>query len=246
MSERPLADTILEDAWRAGYRAAQDGEPSPFGDSPAAHPADSAEALLRHACEQIKQDGGKVCPEYEVCNHAACESSYFAWAAADQALRRVAALQASAPSPAAEPDLTDFFRGVVAGIQSVKDADKEDANRYRTAAEPGAAFALEQARIYGASPATIERLGRAAAEGSEPLTRAERKVLVLSGYFPWGGDAWIHEDDEGTVMSGRDALAAAYASQTSDRRHAIEAERQRQVDSDEPEPGRAGGSMAMD
>ena len=30
--------------------------------------------------------------------------------------------------------------------------------------------------------------------------------LVRNRYFSWGHDAWIHEDDEGTVMSTLDAI----------------------------------------
>lgn len=39
----------------------------------------AAEAALTH----IKTDCGKVCEEYEICTHIACQSSYNAWAIAD-------------------------------------------------------------------------------------------------------------------------------------------------------------------
>lgn len=39
------------------------------------------------------------------------------------------------------------------------------------------------------------------------VARMERALLRLSGYFPWGYDAWIHESDEGTVLTTSEALA---------------------------------------
>jgi hypothetical protein len=32
------------------------------------------------------------------------------------------------------------------------------------------------------------------------------RVLRRLGWFSWGKDAWIHQDDEGTVLSTNDAL----------------------------------------
>lgn len=50
-----------------------------------------ADALERQqavveAMRTIKEREGKVCDEYETCTHAACQSSYNAWAIADEAL----------------------------------------------------------------------------------------------------------------------------------------------------------------
>ena len=41
---------------------------------------------LRAALLEIRTSYGRVCPEYELCTHAACASSYGAWATADIAL----------------------------------------------------------------------------------------------------------------------------------------------------------------
>jgi hypothetical protein len=41
---------------------------------------------LRAALETIRRDYGKVCTEYELCTHPACESSAGAWFEADRAL----------------------------------------------------------------------------------------------------------------------------------------------------------------
>lgn len=40
----------------------------------------------RRALEDIRRLEGKVCPEYEVCEHIGCQSSYGAWSIADGAL----------------------------------------------------------------------------------------------------------------------------------------------------------------
>lgn len=57
------------------------------------HPAEAHIPLsvaeeLADALELIRRDEGKVCPEFELCTHAACNSSYAAWAIADEALAR--------------------------------------------------------------------------------------------------------------------------------------------------------------
>jgi hypothetical protein len=41
------------------------------------------------ALEKIKSEEGKVCDQYEMCEHRACQSSYGAWAIADAALARL-------------------------------------------------------------------------------------------------------------------------------------------------------------
>jgi len=38
-----------------------------------------------------------------------------------------------------------------------------------------------------------------------------RRWLQLHGFFAWGQDAWIHEDDEGHVMSTADAIDLSIA-----------------------------------
>ena len=55
--------------------------------------AERAEAALA----RIKEAAGKVCEQYEICEHPACESTYAAWAIADEYLSGVR----SAASPAA-------------------------------------------------------------------------------------------------------------------------------------------------
>lgn len=42
---------------------------------------------LRAALERIRRDYGKVCPEFETCDHPACASSVGAWFEADRALK---------------------------------------------------------------------------------------------------------------------------------------------------------------
>jgi hypothetical protein len=44
-------------------------------------------ATYQAALQRIRDDYGLVCAEYELCTHVACESSYGAWATADEALR---------------------------------------------------------------------------------------------------------------------------------------------------------------
>lgn len=41
---------------------------------------------LRQALETIHRDGGKVCENYELCDHPACQSSHMAWSVADALL----------------------------------------------------------------------------------------------------------------------------------------------------------------
>ncbi len=49
-------------------------------------PRENADAGLRRALEEIKRDQGRVCENFELCMHTACQSSYAAWAIADKAL----------------------------------------------------------------------------------------------------------------------------------------------------------------
>ena len=41
----------------------------------------------KKALERIQKECGDVCEKYEICEHASCQSSYNAWAIADQALK---------------------------------------------------------------------------------------------------------------------------------------------------------------
>lgn len=57
-----------------------------------------ADALERQqgvveALRQIKAHEGKVCPQYETCQHESCASSYAAWVIADMALAALDAPQ---------------------------------------------------------------------------------------------------------------------------------------------------------
>jgi hypothetical protein len=45
----------------------------------------------------IKEHYGRVCEEYEICNHAACNSSYGAWAVTDEALSKIDSIASEAP-----------------------------------------------------------------------------------------------------------------------------------------------------
>lgn len=51
---------------------------------------------LAAALERIKADEGRVCERFEVCSHVGCQSSYGAWAIADEAL---AEYRAAYPKP---------------------------------------------------------------------------------------------------------------------------------------------------
>ncbi len=49
-------------------------------------------AMLRitvEALKEIKDTQGKVCNNFELCHHRACQSSYSSWAIADKALRDI-------------------------------------------------------------------------------------------------------------------------------------------------------------
>jgi len=47
---------------------------------------DSITNYLFRALMMIHRDAGKVCADYEICDHVACDSSYAAWAISDSAL----------------------------------------------------------------------------------------------------------------------------------------------------------------
>lgn len=42
----------------------------------------------KKALEKIRDNCGKVCEQYEICEHEACQSSYNSWAIADEALNQ--------------------------------------------------------------------------------------------------------------------------------------------------------------
>lgn len=46
-----------------------------------------------NALEKIKRKEGRVCKDFETCTHESCNSSYGAWAIADEALRCIAELK---------------------------------------------------------------------------------------------------------------------------------------------------------
>jgi len=41
------------------------------------------------ALKDIHNNSGKVCPDFALCKHLSCQSSYYAWATADIALREL-------------------------------------------------------------------------------------------------------------------------------------------------------------
>ena len=43
-------------------------------------------ARYRDALSLIRETEGRVCPEFTICTHESCRSSYTAWAIADEAL----------------------------------------------------------------------------------------------------------------------------------------------------------------
>ncbi len=46
------------------------------------------EKIYREALEDIVKTQGKVCEEFEICDHIACKSSCTSWFIADMALKR--------------------------------------------------------------------------------------------------------------------------------------------------------------
>jgi hypothetical protein len=42
----------------------------------------------KKALKKIRDNCGKVCEQYEICDHDACQSSYNSWAIADEALKQ--------------------------------------------------------------------------------------------------------------------------------------------------------------
>lgn len=42
--------------------------------------------IYKEGLQRIRNEEGKVCDSYEICDHKACESSYRAWAIADSIL----------------------------------------------------------------------------------------------------------------------------------------------------------------
>lgn len=49
---------------------------------------------FKEALVAIRERCGAVCPEYEICTHETCASSYTAWALADEALNSAESGQA--------------------------------------------------------------------------------------------------------------------------------------------------------
>ena len=45
--------------------------------------------VAKDALLKISKTQGKVCEDYETCNHVSCRSSYNSWAIADKALRNI-------------------------------------------------------------------------------------------------------------------------------------------------------------
>lgn len=43
--------------------------------------------FLKNALIEIRDKEGRVCAEFEICNHESCQSSYRAWEIADRTLR---------------------------------------------------------------------------------------------------------------------------------------------------------------
>jgi len=42
-----------------------------------------------NALKEIRDTQGKVCDNFELCHHRACQSSYSSWAIANQALHKI-------------------------------------------------------------------------------------------------------------------------------------------------------------
>lgn len=49
----------------------------------------TAFGIATDALYEIKREQGKVCSNFELCEHAACRSSYASWAIADKALAQL-------------------------------------------------------------------------------------------------------------------------------------------------------------
>jgi len=57
-------------------------------DSPTPRDSNSEAERLRAALQRIKAECGRVCANFELCTHIACQSSVAAWMIADAALKR--------------------------------------------------------------------------------------------------------------------------------------------------------------
>ena len=47
-------------------------------------------SIATEALKEIRDTQGKVCDNFELCDHRACQSSYSSWAIADKALKDIA------------------------------------------------------------------------------------------------------------------------------------------------------------
>ena len=45
--------------------------------------------ITTRALKEIRDNEGKVCDNFELCNHRACRSSYSSWYIADKALKEI-------------------------------------------------------------------------------------------------------------------------------------------------------------
>ena len=50
------------------------------------HKAQAQYDAMKKALKDIRDNEGKVCETYEICEHVACQSSYNAWAIVDKVL----------------------------------------------------------------------------------------------------------------------------------------------------------------
>jgi len=80
------AVTVLSVGLRATEERAEKAEDCLIAEQESRERAEARAAALEDALREIKDTQGKVCAEFEFCNHTSCASSYASWAIADAAL----------------------------------------------------------------------------------------------------------------------------------------------------------------
>ena len=100
MSEEEIAWAIAQEARADRENAAMTMTDQFIKKKLAAQPNSRTYRMLKvsiDALAVVKKHYGKVCAEYETCSHSGCDSSYSAWAVADQALASLDVIAAEPP-----------------------------------------------------------------------------------------------------------------------------------------------------
>ena len=117
-------------------------------------PAPQALDVAVTALLQIKREEGKVCDQYEICEHRSCQSSYGAWAIADRALARLSRL----PS-----------------IEGLTDEERDAFMEAAAPPQPSAPLALDVERLRD----VLDRMTSIAQADWQPMTRGYEEFYGL-------------------------------------------------------------------